>query len=564
MKSHTLFSGLLLSAFMALPGLSFSQNFVWAKAMGGADDDSGNSIAFDASGNLYTAGNFTGTADFDPGAGVFNLTSAGGPAVFVSKFDASGNFVWAKTMGGTAATQIVLDASGNIYTTGYFQGTADFDPGAGLFNLISAGGADIFVSKLDASGNFVWAKAMGGANFDNGNSIALDLNGNVYTTGFFDGTADFDPGVALSNLTSSGSKEVFVSKLDASGNFVWAKAMGGTGPDRGYSIAVDASGNVLITGDFESTVDFDPGAALFNLSSSGINDVFIVKLDASGNFVWAKKMGGTNYDIGRSVKLDASNNVYITGAFTASVDFDPGMAVFNLTSAGGNDIFISKLDASGNFVWAKNMGGPENDISFSMAIDDSGNLYTTGYFRNTADFDPDAGLFSLTSAGVLDVFIAKLNASGSFAWARAMGGTGIDIANAIALDASNHVYSTGAFNGTVDFDPGAGLFNLTSAGNTEIFIHKMSQTMVNVEETRELTSIAVYPNPNEGTFSLTIDKEINKGKLVLINAIGQIVHEQKIVQGTNEIVTHGLPVGLYNWTLFRHNQLAIQGKLIIE
>ena len=456
--------------------------FVWAKKMGGINTDVGHSIALDASGNVYTTGVFSGTVDFDPGAGTFNLTSAGVADIFISKLDAAGNFVWAKKMGGISGStgeSIALDASGNVFTTGVFQGTADFDPGAGTFNLSSAGGDDIFISKLDAAGNFVWAKAMGGTIGDIGFSIALDALGNVFTTGYFLGTVDFDPGAGTFNLTSAGGDDIFISKLDAAGNFVWAKQMGGTAGDIGFSIALDASGNVFTTGRFYATADFDPGAGTFNLTSAGNMDIFISKLDAAGNFVWAKAMGGINTDAGYSIALDASGNVFTTGIFYATADFDPGAGTFNLTSVspGGPDIFISKLDAAGNFVWAKKMGGIGGDWGHSIALDASGNVFTTGDFSGTADFDPGAGTFNLTSAGNMDIFISKLDAAGNFVWAKKMGGTMDDRGQSIALDASGNVFTTGYFNGTADFDPGVGTFILISAGSTDIFVHKMADCL---------------------------------------------------------------------------------------
>src|ERR1035437_774923 len=213
---------------------------LWAKSMGGTNNDVGWSIATDASGNVYTTGNFQGTADFDPGAGVFNLTSAGSDDIFISKSDASGNLLWAKSMGSTGSdigNSIALDASGNVYTTGYFYGTVDFDPGAGIFNLTAAAGVNnIFISKLDASGNFVWAKQMVGAGGSSSQFIILDASGNIYTTGAFNGTVDFDPGAGVSNLTAASGADIFISKLDASGNFVWAKSFYGANIDCGFSI----------------------------------------------------------------------------------------------------------------------------------------------------------------------------------------------------------------------------------------------------------------------------------------------------------------------------------------
>src|SRR5450432_3236628 len=389
-------------------------NFIWAKQMGGALTEHALSIAVDASGNVYTTGYFNSSpADFDPGPGTFNLTPAGNDDIFVSKLDASGNFVWAKQIGGAGEDfgySIATDGAGDVYITGFFAATVDFDPGPGIFNLSSVGGTDIFVLKLDASGNFLLAKQMEGSG--QGYSIAVDVAGNVYTTGIFSGTVDFDPGVGVDNLTYAGGtgQDIFVSKLDASGNFVWARQMGGLSPDQGKSIAVDAAGNVYTTGFFQGTANFDPGG-VFNLTALGADDIFISKLDASGNFVWAKQMGGTSDDVGLSIAVDASGNVYTAGDFQGTANFDPGAGVFNLTTSGGEDIFISKLDASGNFVWAQQIGGVSAiSQALSIAVDASGNIYTTGLFLGTTDFDPGPAVFNLTSSGV-DIFVEKLGAS---------------------------------------------------------------------------------------------------------------------------------------------------------
>lgn len=459
---------------------SNAQAYQWAKSMGGSNTDQGYSIALDGAGNVYTTGSFLGTVDFDPGAGTNNLTSVGpGGDIFISKLDEAGNFLWATRLGGTYSNlgnSIAVDGSGNVYSTGYFEGTADFDPGAGTSILTSAGqGGDIFIEKLDAAGNFIWAKSMGGPSWDHGHSIFVDDSGNVYTTGTFGETADFDPGPGTSTLTSGGISDIFISKLDAAGNFLWAKSMGGTDGERGSSIAVDGSGNVYITGFFGGTVDFDPGVGTSNLTSEGASDIFISKLDAAGNFSWAKRMGGPFSDAGTSVALDGSGDVYTTGSFAGTVDFDPGTGTSILTSEGVTDVFISKLDAEGNFGWVKRMGGPDQDGGNSIAVDGSGKVYTTGYFQGTADFDPEAGTSILTSAGAFDIFISELDAAGNFGWARSMGSTADDSGHSIAVDGSGNVHTTGSFRETVDFDPGAGTSNLTSDGNKDIFISKLNE-----------------------------------------------------------------------------------------
>lgn len=484
---------LLLSiclCFTLLLSVAQTANLTWVKQMGGTSTEEGRSIAVDVSGNVYTVGSFIGTADFDPGAGTVNLTSAGNTDIYISKLDAAGNFVWAKAIGGTSIEDgkaIALDASGNVYTTGYFNGTVDFDPGVGISNLTSSN-SDIFISKLDAAGNFVWAKRMGGTGSSRGNSIAIDASNNVCITGVFRATVDFDPGAAAFNITASGVgnfDDIFISKLDAAGNFVWAKRMGNTIGDAGNSITHDASDNVYTTGYFQGIVDFDPGAGTFNLASASTTNsaIFVQKLDAAGNFVWAVRMtgvavvgllgpcGGTGIDV------DASGNVYTTGYFQRTADFDPGAGTFTIAATGGvnDDIFISKLDPTGNFVWAKKMGSTISDQGYSISIDAEGDVYTTGYFQSIADFDPGVGTYTLGSAGGTDVFVSKLDAAGNFVWAERFGGVNNDWSYSVKVDASDAVYTTGSFANITDFDPNVGVFNLTGLGGNDIFVHTMSQ-----------------------------------------------------------------------------------------
>ena len=390
---------------------------------------------------------------------------------FLSK--AQGNFLWGKDIGGLGGYDdgysTAVDAAGNIYTTGNFLGTVDFDPGPGVYTLTAVGQQDIFICKLDASGNFVWAKKIGGIAYDSGRSITVDASGNVYTTGFFMIAADFDPGLGVYNLTSVSVQDIFLSKLDASGNFVWAKNMGGSTGDIGYSIAVDAGSNVYSTGTFQGMVDFDPGPGVYTLTTSG---AFISKLDASGNFVWAKQFTLSD---SHSIALDQVGNVYTTGLFYNTTDFDPGAGVYNLIALGLNsDVFISKLDASGNFIWAKQLGGIGEDVSNSIAIDLMGNVYTTGYFNVTADFDPGVGVNNMISIGTDDVFVSKLDALGTFVWAKQLGGASADVSQSVAVDLVGNVYTSGYFIGTADFDPGVGVYNLSSALSSEdIFISKL-------------------------------------------------------------------------------------------
>lgn len=474
---------LVVFAFSCNPATSSAPatdgDFIRAMSIGAANEDIGYGVCVDSSGNVYTTGSFNGIVDFDPGTGVYELDSEGTPtitnAVFVSKLDSNGDLVWAKAISDTYACigyGITVDSSGNVFVTGFFWDTVDFNPGAGTDNLVSAGQSDVFVLKLDSSGNYVWASSMGGTQHESGLGITLNNSGEILLTGFFEGTADFDPGASTSNLTSDGNLDIFICKLDSSGNYVWAKGIGGTAEDRGLGIDTDTSGNVYTTGFFQNTADFDPGAGTSDMTSIAGYDAFISKLDSSGNFVWAKQIGGAMEDEGHGIAVDGLGNIYTTGCFRVTVDFDPGISTSNLISdSGSQDVFVSKLSSGGNYVWAGAMGGSLNDQGMGISVDTSGNVFTTGFFQDTGDFDPGPGTYNLTHNTINDIFVSKLDSDGDFVWAKAMSGSSDERGNGLCVDSSSNVFITGTFIDIVDFDPGSGIFDIASAsGSKDIFI----------------------------------------------------------------------------------------------
>jgi hypothetical protein len=389
------------------------------------------------------------------------------------------DWMWAKSMG-TIYTDycnaVTTDDSGNVYFTGGFSWSQDFDPGPNVFMLFAYAGEDIFVAKFNSQGDFVWAKQMGQLGNDFGTGIAVDDSGNVYTTGIFMYTVDFDPdlGPGTYNLTAAGSNEIFVQKLDNNGNFVWAGAIGGSGNDMSFDIDVDGANNVYVTGEFSGLADLDPTVDTLNFSSGGYNDIFISKLDAQGNLAWARHMPGTEYGIGHAIDFDTQNNIYVTGSFSQTVDFDPGPGQVNLSASGNYDGFVFRLDTAGNLTWAKAIGGSSYEESYDIAVDNAGSVYLAGFFWSTADFDPGANVVNLTSFGASDAFILKLEGSGNFMWAKQLGGTNYDQARSIDVDAPGNVYTTGSFSSTADFDPAVGTFNLTAAGSADVFVSELN------------------------------------------------------------------------------------------
>jgi hypothetical protein len=569
---------ILLIAITFLCNFANAQNpsFTWVKQMGRFGGFvTPRATAVDASGNVFTTGLFKNTIDFDPGAGVSNLTSVNNPStannqndIFISKVDATGNFVWAKQIAGIDlkdATSVGVDAAGNVYTTGFFYGTVDFDPGAGVSNLTSKGYNDIFISKLDASGNFVWAKQMGSLYGDSGYAITVDSAGNVFTTGSFSDTCDFDPNAGVSNMIAF-VENIFISKLDANGNFVWAKSMGGIAYNIGREITLDTTGNIYVGGTFGGTTDFDPNAGVANLTSvgsfGGNEDMFILKLDSNGSYVWAKQFSGTGTKFLKGMAVDASGNVFTAGLFSGTVDFNPSAAIANLSGPTfGDDGFISKLDVSGNFVWVKQLEGNIRDVA-SLALDTAGNVYSTGSFYSQysasvfsqTDFDPGVGIYNLSVIHRFgdDTYILKLDLNGSFVWVKQIGGvpsvtTGPEtVAKSIIVDGSGNIYTTGTFGSSTsdsgDFDPNAGVTLLTPTGGaTDMFVHKMGQTTLGLSKNSNDSYISVYPNPSNGNFNIEIDENLIGAKASIFNLLGQKVRDFDLnATTTNQFLNKGI------------------------
>lgn len=458
-----------------ISGTISSQNLQWAKSL-----TTLGSLSTDSAGNLYSVGNFTGTVDVNPGSGDSSLLSAGGQDIYIFKLDPLGNFIWGRKIGsGQTETyySAVSDNKGNIYIAGRFQFTVDFDPGPDTFNITSGGFYDMFVVKLNTSGNFEWAKSFSGiSGSEEVRSIAVDDSGNVCTTGNFVFDVDFDPGPGTFFLTASaGNPDVFVSKLNKNGDFVWAKKMGGTSSEFGQSIRLDHLGNVYSSGTFLGTIDFDPGAGNYFLTGGGsVYHVYISKLDNNGNFLWAKKIGGTSNDLAfiGSLYVDNFSNVYLAGGVNGgpAVDFDPGPGIFNLSGK----TYILKLNQSGNFVWANTKTSNSTLGAYGLIVDAYQNVYNSGYFTDSVDVDPGSNSTYLTSSGGQDGFVSKLDSSGNFDWAFRLGSpTSSDFIGVAFIDAYNSLYTAGTFSGTIDFDPGIGVYNLT--GNNNRFIQKLNQ-----------------------------------------------------------------------------------------
>ena len=333
-----------------------------------------------------------------------------------------------------------------------------------------------------------WAVSNSGNGYDIGTGVVVDDLGNSYSIGSFKSQTDFNPGIGVFNLTPVGTEDIFIQKLDNTGQFVWAIQIGGVGlatsadNDNAAEICLDHNNDLLVTGQFGGASDFDPSNNSYILNSNGYADCFVAKYTTNGSLIWAKSIGGSNIDAGRSIAILSNNDVVISGQFYGQIDFDPGTAIFTLTPVYSNgsfgfssDFFTLKLNSSGDFIWAKINGDYTDDIAYT-SVDSNDDIYQIGHFGGTMDIDPNTGVFNLYGGSTYySIFIRKLSSSGSLIWAKSFTSSvsNSDVSS-LTIDHNNSIILTGFFQGTIDFDPSPNIYNLTSTGATDCFTVKLN------------------------------------------------------------------------------------------
>lgn len=422
---------ILVAAMLLFPFSMYAQNF-WMQDAGGPTIDEAMDVSVDGTGNTYVTGYFTTSATF----GTNVISSAGIDDVFLAKLDPAGLYLWSVSAGGAnsdRALSISCDNTGNSYITGYFYGTATF----GSQSITANGAQDIFIAKYDNSGICLWAKSAGGVGADIGNGIAVDNLGNVIVTGEFAGSASF----GSSSLTSlNGTTDVFTTKLDANGNFLWAKKGSAWQTDRGLDVVCDAVGGIYVTGQFSDTITFDQ-VHLNNM----VNAVFLIKYDAGGNEQWFRRIGGGAMNIANSIASDALGGIYLTGDFQGTITFF-GSSNVALSATYTNGIFIAKYDMSGNLIWdvAESSDSPLTARAVSAV---AGDCYVAGNFKCILNsYNDQLSPTQFNSSGHWDVFTGKYNAaSGAWIQGRQLGGAQDQICNGIAIDASGSPHLAGGY-----------------------------------------------------------------------------------------------------------------------
>ena len=458
-----LHKGLLLLLLWVSPFIAHAQvqpdGFLWVQTGGGPTIDSGASVTVDPSTNAIVLGVYSNTAFFSGQS----LTNAGLTDIFLAKYRSDGTLAWLQRAGSVqedGASGVACDTNGNIFATGFFRGQASFGP-AVLQTRGSPSSLDAFLCKYDPSGKLLWAQQGGGINDDRGYGVAVDLAGNCYWVGSFQGDATFGLNTVLHG-TNTLVLETFVAKYASDGSLKWAKRCAASRGVIGYAIAVDNSTNTYVTGEFV-------GAAVVgmtNLVSTGDRDAFVLKLGPNGETLWATHVGGALTDGGRGIGVDVEGNAIVTGYFNDQATFGAVTA----QSGGGRDLFVARFKTDGSLDWVRTAGGALDDVGTGVAVTPAGIAYVSGWFTVSMKIASTV----LTSAGAADAFLARYGADGTLQWLARGGGGGIaaDSGNAVAVGGGGDVFLVGEFSGDADF--GTNTVSTSSKVNRDFFLARRS------------------------------------------------------------------------------------------
>jgi FlgD Ig-like domain len=453
----------------------------WSKRFGDANPQQGWSVATDAFGNVVLAGQFEGTINL--GGGV--LTSIGGNDIFLAKFDASGNHLWSHGFTDPNydnSPSVAVDASGNVIMSGNFSGSIDF--GGDPLNATGAD-VDIFLVKFDPDGNHVWSYSFGDASTELSGSVAVDASGNIVWTGYFFQTVNFGGDV----LTSTSVFDMYLVKFGPNGNHIWSESYGLTGSELSTHLKVDASGNVVVGGRFNGTVNFGGGV----LTAAGGVDIYLVKFGSGGNHLWSHRFGDANTQLVGGLAFDTQGNVILSGGFMGGVNFGGSL----LTSAGNYDVFIAKFESDGDHLWSYRFGDADVQTARDVSADAAGNVVMAGSFEGTINFG--GGALTASGSDFSDIFLVGFDSGGIHDWSEKFGDGALDYPGTMTLDRFGAVLLSGRFQGTINFG-GSGL---TSLGDDDVFLVKFASTATGIAGIpTQGIELHAYPNPFNPTTTL--------------------------------------------------------------
>lgn len=522
----------------------------WANSAYGDYHDRATSVIADNSGNVIIAGHFySSELIFDTITLVNN--GSNNDDIFLVKYNSEGDLLWAKNFGNTSmdkANAIAIDSIGNIYITGSFIGaTIAFDS----ITISSNGWDEVYIVKLNPSGDVIWAKSAGGSRTDIGKSITTDNSGNVYVTGVYGSTVMYFESDSLLNFTGYPGPpyDVFFSKYDSNGNLAWIKRIGGSGGDECTSVSSDNNNNIYLAGSFYSSVLYFESDSIEK--QYGKSDFYIIKYNSLGYVDWANSGGGDSTDVATSVIADNLGNVYIGGGYKSPTFYYNGNVLTN-TIGYTTDIFTIKYNHSGVPVWGNSIGMYDNEYLYSLSIGPSESIILSGYFAsNSIVF----GLDTLTNKGSSDILLACYNEDGSPAWSKSIGNIEAENCNSVFYDQPDNLCIAGYYRSpTLAFDSVV----LTNSYYMDLFVAKLNCLPVGIETYENPLLISIYPNPSSSYLSINLPLN---SELEILNLNGKIIRRLVADRETITIDISGLSKGLYILNITSDNK-TITKKII--
>lgn len=421
----------------------------WVRAFGGGKNDYLRGFATDRFGHIILTGAFSTTIDF----GGPTLEGTGGPDIFLAKLAATGSHIWSRRIGvanDKAGQTVFTDKDGNAVLLAGFTGSVSLDS---FGHLNSTGGSDVLIAKFARNGDCKWAQSFGGSTGELDYKGAIDSAGNIVIAGFFSGRIVLGQG----RHVSAGAHDIFVAKLDGdTGEPLWLHRFGGGAYDASYALALDRDGAIVLAGLFQGTINFDRQT----LTSSGQFDIFLVKLDADGEPIWARGFGGAHSDSARGLALDSTGNIYLTGSFQNEISF--GDAATRLTSSGGTAVYLAKFTSSGAHLWSRAFPGRAKASGHAVTVMADGTVVLAGNSAGQINLGGD----DLPSRGGTDGFLAMFDPDGAHLHSEALGGDSEDQATYLVAGADNTLLLAGSFRGNA----GIADASLTSVGESDIFV----------------------------------------------------------------------------------------------
>lgn len=444
-------------------------------------------VSTNANGAIFVGGQFTGTVDFDPSP-TNTVTRIGvNNDIYLGRYTSQGALLNSSSIiaSGDAQTQTLKDIAvrgQSVYIIGDNEGVATFSTGLASTNVVGTNGnLDILIAKFDEGLSNIWAYSIGGAENDTPGGLTVDNSGNMYITGLFRGSVNFDPSGngTTKTLTAGTDGDIFIAKYNTNGELIWVNQIGGSFFDVGVDLELDGNGNLYVTGRFNGTVDFDPGAGVSSISANANDEsTFIAKYTTDGNYVWAKSIIGVENVADMS--LSYSGKIAIVGYYQLdNADVDPGVGEALLPYDNNlPDGYLSVYDNDGNFLWAKSIGGPESSLELMESVyfleDES--IIISGGGGGSIQFNQGEANPVTRTANSSDGLIAKYDVNGAVVFAYMLGGSGSDYNTALTLDGGN-LFAYGRIRSpSIDFDPSDGMAIVTSANEDDAYLVKYDVT----------------------------------------------------------------------------------------